>query len=101
MCNQAVSLVAAELERCGIATVAIQLLREVAERVRPPRALFVPFRHGYPLDRPQSPERQHAVIEAALRLLEDPGLRPPVLVDYEPPNPESLALPGRKRGARD
>jgi len=85
MCNQAVSLVAAELERRGIATVAIQLLRFVAQRVRPPRALFVPFQHGYPLDAPLDPARQHAVIEAALRLLELPDLRPPVLVDYEPP----------------
>ena len=83
MCNQAVSLVAAELERRGIATVAIQLLRKVAEKVRPPRALFVPFRHGYPLDVPLDPARQHAVIEAALRLLETSDLRPPVLVDYE------------------
>ena len=33
----------------AIATVVIQLLREVAERVRPPRALFVPFPHGYRL----------------------------------------------------
>ena len=87
MCNQAVSLVAAELERRGIATVAIQLLRKVAKRVRPPRALFVPFRHGYPLNAPLDSARQHAVIEAALRLLETPDLRPPVLVDYELPNP--------------
>lgn len=84
MCNQAVGLVAAELERQGIVSVAIQLLREVAERVRPPRALWVPFPHGYPLDEPHAPQRQHAVLEAALRLLEDPGLRPPVLVDFEP-----------------
>lgn len=83
MCNQAVSLVAAELERQGIATVTLQLLHEVAERVRPPRALFVPFRHGYPLGRPHDPETQRAVIEAALRLLEDPGASPPLLVDYE------------------
>lgn len=76
-------LVAAELERQGIATVAIQLLRDVAERVRPPRALFVPFRHGYPLGAPADPEVQHAVLHAALRLLEDPSLRPPVLVDYQ------------------
>lgn len=82
MCNQAVGLVAAELERQGVATVALQLLRRVAERVRPPRALFVPFRHGYPLDSPCNPERQHAVLEAALRLLEDPDLDPPALVDY-------------------
>jgi len=87
MCNQAVSLVAAELERQGVATVTIQLLRDVAKRVRPPRALFVPFRHGYPLDVPRSPERQHAVIEAALRLLEISDLRPPVLVDYELSSP--------------
>jgi hypothetical protein len=87
MCNQAVSLVAAELERQGIATVAIQLLRNVTKRVRPPRALFVPFRHGYPLDAPLNPARQHAVIEAALRLLEISDLHPPVLVDYELPSP--------------
>jgi hypothetical protein len=84
MCNQTVGLVAAELERRGISTVVIQLLREVALRVRPPRALFVPFRHGYPLDRPGDPTRQHAVLEAALGLLEDAALRPPVLADYRP-----------------
>lgn len=82
MCNQTVSLVAAELERRGIATVVLQLLREAAQRVRPPRALFVPFRHGYPLDRPGDPARQHLVLEAALGLLEDAGLQPPALVDY-------------------
>jgi hypothetical protein len=77
-----VSLVAAELERRGIATVVINLLRVVAERVRPPRALFVPFPHGYPLGRPNDPHQQHTVIEAALRLLEDEALAPPALVDY-------------------
>jgi hypothetical protein len=82
MCNQAVSLVAAEMERRGISTVVIQLLHEVAERMRPPRALVVPFSHGYPLDQPNAPERQHAVIDAALRLLESVTARPPVLVDY-------------------
>jgi hypothetical protein len=84
MCNQAVGLVAAELERQGVATVAIQLLREVAERVRPPRALCVPFPHGYPLGAPNDVALQHAVIEAALRMLEDPGLTPPALSDWVP-----------------
>ena len=77
-------LVAAELERQGISTVAIQLLRRVAEKVRPPRALVVPFRHGYPLGLPDDAEHQHAVIAAALRMLEDPNLQPPAIVDYEP-----------------
>jgi len=84
MCNQTVSLIAAELERQGISTVAIQLLRHVAERVRPPRALFVPFRHGFPLDQPAQPRRQCLVIDAALALLEDPALTPPALVDFDP-----------------
>jgi hypothetical protein len=84
MCNQAVGLVAAELERKGIATVVLQLLREVAERVRPPRALFVPFPHGYPMGKPEDPAQQHAVLEAALRILEDASLTPPALVDYTP-----------------
>ena len=83
MCNQAVSLVAAELERQGIATVVIQLLRRVAEKVQPPRALFVPFKHGYPLDKPGQSKRQIAVLEAALSLLEDKSLKKPVLVDYK------------------
>ncbi len=85
MCNQAVGLVAAELERQGITTVAIQLLRRVAERVRPPRSLLVPFAHGYPLDVPDRPERQSGVIAAALRLCEDPDEQLPVLAEYEPP----------------
>jgi hypothetical protein len=58
------------------------LLREVALRVRPPRALLVPFPHGYPLDVPDAPARQHAVIEAALRLLEQRDVQPPVLIEY-------------------
>jgi hypothetical protein len=68
MCNQTVCLIAAELERRGITTVCIALLRDVVEKVRPPRALAVPFPHGYPLDTPDAPERQRRVIEAALAL---------------------------------
>ncbi|MBM3882223.1 MAG: hypothetical protein FJ387_21305 [Verrucomicrobia bacterium] len=82
MCNQAVCLVAAEFERRGIRTVALVLLREVAERVRPPRALALPFPHGYPLDAPGEPARQHAVIEAALQVLEREPATPPLLVDW-------------------
>ncbi len=75
---------AAELERRGISTVTLALLREVALAVRPPRALFVPFRHGFPLDRPHDPARQHAVIDAALRLLERADACGPLLEDYRP-----------------
>jgi hypothetical protein len=83
MCSQAVCLAAAEIERRGISTVALVLLREVAERVRPPRALFVPFRHGYPLDAPGDAARQRAVLETAFEMLENPALQPPALVDFQ------------------
>jgi len=88
MCNQTVGLVAAELERQGISTVCLSLLRRVAEKVRPPRALFVPFPHGYPLDTPGVPQRQRAVLDAALSLLELRDVTAPVLRDFnEPPAP--------------
>lgn len=76
------SLVAAALEQQGISTVVVQLLRLVTEKVRPPRALFVPFRHGYPLDSPNDPEKQRAVITAALNLIANPDLKPPAIVEY-------------------
>lgn len=81
MCNQAVSLVAAELEQRGIPTVVLQILRYVAEKVRPPRALCVPFDHGWTLGAPHAPEVQHEVLEAALRLLEEAEGPGPVLVE--------------------
>ena len=80
MCNQTVSLIAAEIERAGIPTVCIALLRGVVEKVRPPRALFVPFPHGYPLGGPHDRERQTKVILAALALLDRRDV--PVIEDY-------------------
>jgi D-proline reductase (dithiol) PrdB len=69
MCNQTVGLIAAEIERQGISTVCIVLLRSVAEAVRPPRALWVPYKHGYPLGEPDNAKVQRDVIEAALQLI--------------------------------
>ena len=83
MCNQAVSLVAAACERRGIATVALQLLRIVAEVVRPPRALWLPFPFGFPLGKPNDPSLQKRVLLDALGLLAEPG-PPPVLRDFVP-----------------
>lgn len=83
MCSQTVSLVAAECERRGITTVAMQLLRMVAEAVGPPRALWVPYSHGYPLGRAHDVDGQRAVLEAALALTAEPGPGP-VLRDYVP-----------------
>jgi hypothetical protein len=69
MCQQTVCLLQAAIERAGIATVSISLLREVATRLRPPRALFAPFPMGFPLGAPNDPDLQHRIIAAALSLL--------------------------------
>ena len=55
---------------------AIQLLREVWEKVQPPRALLVPCPHGYPLGRPGDREGQKKVTLAALELLSRGGAEP-------------------------
>jgi hypothetical protein len=72
MCNQTVSLLAAAIESRGIPTVCIVLLREVAEKVRPPRALFVPYPHGFPLGMPNDAATQRRVMREALALLDEP-----------------------------
>jgi hypothetical protein len=69
MCVQAVCLIQAEIERNEIATVSISLLREVSEVLQPPRALFVPFRLGFPLGEPYNSSIQNRVISSALHLL--------------------------------
>ena len=81
MCNQAVSLVATELERHGFPTVAIRFKRRSVEKPRPPRALLAQFRHGFPHDPPNDPGRLLSMMEAALCLLEDAEIGP-TLRDY-------------------
>lgn len=81
MCNQTVCLIAAEIERRGIATACIVLLREVAEKARPPRALAVPFPHGYPLGAPDDAQQQRQIMLAALRLFEHEG-PPPLIASF-------------------
>lgn len=68
------------LEREGIATTSISLVRENAASMQPPRTLWVTFPLGRPLGRPNEPDFQHRVISAALDLFaHSTG---PVLVDY-------------------
>lgn len=71
MCNQTVSLVAAEIERQGIPTVVLQFLKEVALKVGPPRALWLPFPHGFPLGKPEDPTLQKSIMLQALAMVDD------------------------------
>lgn len=56
------------IEREGVPTAGISLVREHTESVRPPRALFVPFDFGLPFGAPHDPELQHRVLLALLEL---------------------------------
>jgi hypothetical protein len=45
-------------------------MREITEKVRPPRVLEVPYPLGFPLGEPGVPESQHAVLRRLLQLLD-------------------------------
>ena len=87
MCTRAVSGLAHYLERQGLATTVIVLIRDHAALVRPPRALFVPFELGRPFGAPDEPDFQRRVLVDALALLERTD--GPLLVDFPdaPPQP--------------
>jgi hypothetical protein len=78
------------LEATGLATVSISLVREHTEKLRPPRALFVPFPFGMPLGQPGDVDGQHRVLQCALELLREPA--GPILRDYE--GPDDASAPG-------
>jgi hypothetical protein len=75
-----VGVLARVFEEHGLATTSISLVREHTEKVKPPRALFVPFPFGHPLGEANDAELQTRVMRAAFALLDrDSG---PVLEDY-------------------
>src|SRR5947209_10902152 len=67
-------------EEQGLVTTSISLVREHTEKVKPPRALFVPFPFGHPLGEANDPELQTRVMRAAFALLDESS--GPALVDY-------------------
>ena len=74
----------------GIATVQISLIWPVTEKIRPPRALWVPFPFGRPLGPPNRPEVQLDVLRQTLGLVDQPAA--PVLVDYPDDIEDDFAL---------
>lgn len=68
------------LEAAGLPTVSISLIRLHTEKMRPPRALWVPYELGRPLGVPNDPDFQTRVLRAALALLERTD--GPLLVDH-------------------
>jgi hypothetical protein len=88
-----VGVLARAFETAGVSTTSISMVREHTEKVKPPRALFVPFPFGHALGRANDAGLQHRVLRAALDLLAEPS--GPVLRDFpddaedgrEPPAP--------------
>lgn len=73
-------MVARRLEEAGLVTVSISLVREHTVKIKPPRALWVPFSFGLPLGHPDDVAEQRAVLDAAFGLLDAPEF--PVLRDF-------------------
>lgn len=82
MCHQSVGLIQRAIEYAGITTVSISVLREITEKIHPPRALFVPFPLGYPLGEPENAELQTRILRAMFALL--PRNDFPVLESFTP-----------------
>jgi len=80
------------LERQGIPTTGISLVREHSEIVRPPRALWVTFELGRPMGIPDDAPFQRRVVQAALDLLTRTD--GPFIADY----PEHVAEPADLAG---
>lgn len=92
-----------EIERAGVSTVSISLVREFTEQVLPPRALWVPFPFGRPLGAPGEPEVQRRVLDAALSLLdraEGPVLEAHELTEDEEHHDARWQTIGRSCGPR-
>jgi D-proline reductase (dithiol) PrdB len=83
MCHQSVGLVQSVIEKAGTPTVSITLLREVTQRVQPPRALAVERPLGYPLGEPCNAVLQKDIIKAALQLLAE-AVKDPLIVEFRP-----------------
>ena len=67
-------------EEAGIATTGIVMVKEHAQRTKPPRMLWVPFAFGHALGRPGDPQLQHQVLKAAFDLLH--AAQGPVLEEF-------------------
>lgn len=62
-------LIAREIERAGIPTVTLSVVREASVRSPAPRTVFVPFRLGQVFGEPRADVQQRAILLDALAAL--------------------------------
>jgi len=66
---QTVGLAQQIIEERGITTASITMLEGVTRKIRPPRALSVPYPLGFPLGEPDNVQLQTSILRALLALL--------------------------------
>lgn len=64
------------IEAAGIPTVSTSVLREITEKVRPPRVVWLDRPLGYPLGEAGNPELQKRILRFAFGLLSRPVAEP-------------------------
>ena len=74
----------------GLPTTQISLIRLHTEKIKPPRALWVPFELGRPLGVPNNAAFQKKVLLSTLKLLEAPD--GPVLRDFKEDAPDTAVV---------
>jgi len=71
-----VGLIQREIEKEGIPTIGVSIVREYSEKVKPPRTIFLRWPFGHPFGAPFNTAQQRVVLAEALRALytiQEPG----------------------------
>jgi hypothetical protein len=71
-----VGLIQREIEKKGIATIGVSIVREYSEKVKPPRTIFLRWPFGHPFGAPFNTAQQRVVLAELLRALytiQEPG----------------------------
>jgi len=64
-----VGLIQREIERGGISTVGISIVRRFSEEIKPPRTVFLRWPYGHPLGEPFNAAQQRTVLIDSLNAL--------------------------------
>ncbi len=69
-------LIQREIEKTGIPTIGVSIVRKYSETVKPPRTIFLRWPFGHPFGEPFNTTQQRVVLAEAMRALykiQEPG----------------------------
>lgn len=75
-CNETVGIISREMEKGGVSTVSLITIKEIAQEIKLPRALFINFPFGYTLGKPYLLPLQRSIVNdmiTTLKTLDRPG----------------------------